>query len=977
MPDKDRDPSYTFNDNEGERFHFRRGIFAVLAVFIVVYVIWLIVAGIFIFPLCSHCPIEALWAVLWVLALLSAVYVGYFAHLDLSTQDGLRKFSRAKIIAVRFGYGVAAFLAIVWFVLLVAYAGVFTRVGVSSFGKAEVQGIKGKIEIGMGVNNIMSVAAEDELDMAYGLGWGHATYRLFQMEIQRRIGQGKLAEVVGEGGLDFDKFTLTTGFYDSAVRNLQDMDHHFLAVAQAYVNGVNDFIRSNGKISLGFTLLGFKPKPVFSVADVLTYAKLVSYQLSGNWNSEIGRLQDHILRSVSGTRLSQLDPMDPQSTTTVISDAALGNRYAHIPPSTHRNVSLESEVDRLDAFMTSAGRTSASAVSLAAQTARRSAKRSETSRQGESSLEHMLQQEEETGDGAYLRDLLSMMAVGRGQSNIFAETLPEGGNVLKRAQSQFPSFFSAGRGFMKASNNWVVHGSRTLTGMPFLANDPHLTLNLPSIWMMASLNTSKYNAIGASFPGVPGIPIGRNNHVVWGVTNSGMDVQDLYVMDEVNATAYRHNGVEKAYVWRHETIKVKGKADVDWPVRHSVYGPVVNPIYEEDGDLGHAVSLKWTTLERNDTTVRAFYELLSVKNWDEFREALSHYVAPAQNFIYADKEGNIGYQLPGPIPIRVEGHTGTYPVPGNGSYDWIRYSDFWNESLWVLNPPEGYIVSANNMIATSRYPINILNDRDWEPRYRGQRITQLLNSPYKVDIGDMETIQLDTVSLFALEFVQSWRYFRDLSTAAKYWEENMRTWDGNELASSRQALVLNSLWAAMSKLIIPETDVPWQNPRYWLSMVSNATFPDPICAADGYDCALTLSKTFNSALKNRRITAKTKKNWGSYHSTALTSQIFGNSSVKCLFNRFRPGSGSPFTVNVANYNVDTLNTVSGPSYRQIVDVQDWDKSEYILPGGPAELITSPLYSDLYKSWADGEYIPLTTEDPYTHGRFTLNPKGGK
>jgi penicillin amidase len=878
------------------------------------------------------------------------------------THDGLRQYSRGKRIAVRIGYGVSVLLMVVWFVLLVAYAAVFTNVGTTMTGKAKVMGIKGEIVLGLGENEILSVVASDEMDAMYGLGWAHAEYRLFQMEIQRRIGRGKLSEVVGKAGLDVDKFSLTTGFYAAAERGINDLSPEVLAAAQAYVNGVNEFIKSKHKSSLGFVLLGFKPEPIFTVTDVLTYAKLISYSLSGNWRDEIGRFRDHRLRGVSGQRLDQLSPMDPQSTTTVISDAALGTRYDHIPPSTHRNVSLASEVQRLDEYLATAGRTNAAAsVSRKRSTSERD---SSTSSSSFSSVASQV----ENDDYTYLSDLLRMVSED-------ADTGAKGKSVFERAKARFPSFFASKRGFMKASNNWVIHGSRTRSGQPLLANDPHLQLTLPSIWFMASIKTNSYTAIGASFPGICGIPIGHNDHISWGVTNSGMDVQDLFAMDEISYNTYRHNGTAQVYNIRQETIKVKGGKDVSWPVRESLYGPVVNPIYEEDdGDLGYSLSLRWTTLERNDTTIEAFYGLLFAQNWNDFRSSLSKYVAPAQNFIYADKQGNIGYQLPGPIPIRVDGHTGTYPVPGNGSFDWIRKSDFWNESLWVLNPPEGYIVSANNMIATAKYPLNILNDRDWEPRYRAERITQLVNSPYPLTMDDMQAIQQDTVSLFALEFVRGFRFLSGLNKQAKDWVEYLLNWDGNELAGSKAALAFESMWVEVARLTVKETEDPWENPRYWINVLHNRTFPDPSCVSDGYDCGTSLGKALNLGLKVRGVgTINTKKTWGTLHGALLRSSIFGNSSVACLFNRKRPTGGSSWTVNVAEYDLDTMDTITGPSYRQVIDLSDLEQSTYILPGGPQEAITSSLYASGFKHWVQGEYLSMTTKNPYKLGKFVIIP----
>lgn len=268
----------------------------------------------------------------------------------------------------------------------------------------------------------------------------------------------------------------------------------------------------------------------------------------------------------------------------------------------------------------------------------------------------------------------------------------------------------------------------SLSGKPLLCNDPHLTLMAPSIWILNSIATPSTNTVGSSFPGLPSVVIGRNEHIAWGVTDTGVDVevcargfclcrypahyiwlshqghhhpQDFYIMQEKEGdnSKYLYKGAYVPYTLRNEVIAIKDKPSMTMVVRESVYGPVFN----DNGlntDLGSTpLCLQFISIMKdvNDTTLDAFLAINKAQNWEQYRAALSKYVAPAQNFIYADIEGNIGYQMPGLIPVRQKSHTGAVPVPGDGSFDWQGYVPF--DSLpRTFNPSADFVASANNRV---------------------------------------------------------------------------------------------------------------------------------------------------------------------------------------------------------------------------------------------------------------------------------------
>ena len=305
-------------------------------------------------------------------------------------------------------------------------------------------------------------------------------------------------------------------------------------------------------------------------------------------------------------------------------------------------------------------------------------------------------------------------------------------------------------GSHKGSNNWVVAGERTASGKPMLANDPHLGAQIPSIWYLAVVHGDRLHAAGATFPGLPTVVIGHNERVAWGVTNLGPDVQDLFVerVNPANPNQYEVNGQWVDMAVRAEDIRVKGaKEPVKWAARSTRHGPLISDVTDE---RGRALSLRWTSLDPGDTTIDAFLALNYAANWDDFRNSLRSFVAPSQNFVYADVDGNIGYFGPGRIPVRAHGD-GSSPVPGwNDEYAWTGWIPF-EELPQTFNPAAGYVVTANHKVTPPGYRHFISND--WAPPYRAERITELLTSVDKLTPDDFARIQADQTSAQARELL--------------------------------------------------------------------------------------------------------------------------------------------------------------------------------------------------------------------------------
>ena len=325
----------------------------------------------------------------------------------------------------------------------------------------------------------------------------------------------------------------------------------------------------------------------------------------------------------------------------------------------------------------------------------------------------------------------------------------------------------------KGSNNWVVSGRLTKSHMPILASDPHLSFAAPNLWYLADIQTPAFHIIGATIPGLPAMIIGHNDHIAWGITNACVDAQDLYVEDDKTTD----------YKIIPETINIKGSTALSLTVRESIHGPVISDVTTA-GKIGQSIALKWPALMPNDTTIQSFLELTYVENWQQFQVALSHYISPSQNFIYADKAGNIGYYLSGKIPVR-SGFSGALPVSSKQHLEWRGYIPFANMPH-VFNPEKGYIVTANNQITPASYPYQLTSRCAVTP-HRAERIDQLIREKSAITTADMASIQNDTTTLLWQDLRELLLQTEVLDADSKLALEKLKTWDGNMNVESEAA----------------------------------------------------------------------------------------------------------------------------------------------------------------------------------------------
>ncbi len=556
------------------------------------------------------------------------------------------------------------------------------------------------------------------------------------------------------------------------------------------------------------------------------------------------------------------------------------------------------------------------------------------------------------------------------------------------------------------SNSWAVSGKLTTTGQPLLANDMHLGIQMPSIWIQNSLHcmpksdACPFDVTGFSFAGVPGVVAGHNDRVAWAFTNLGPDVQDLFIekVNPENLNQYEVDGKWVDFETRKETIRVVGGESVEITVRISRHGPVISDTYGPLKDNvdpknpeavpfkdktgvevpeNYVIALAWTALTPN-TPFEAIWGFDRAQNWDEFRAAARMWSVPAQNLLYADVDGNIAYQTPGAIPIRKNGD-GTLPVPGwNSEYDWTGFIPF-DELPYVLNPESGFIATANNQANPRDYPYLIT--KDWDYGQRAARIVDMIqNAPGKIDAEYIQSIHGDSKSLNAevlVPILLSLKLDPELATVR---DQYLSEWDYQETADSQATSLFEWFWSnALTDTFqddLPEAYLPGGGSRWYVVMRNLVQQPDSPWWDDQATndkvetrddiFARAFSETIAQIQKEYGKDIAKLPAWGELHSATFRNQTLGNAGIfliEDLFNRgpFVTGGGKSI-VNATGWTVGESFEVNWlPSEREIVDLSNLDNSIAIHTTGESGHAYHPHYVDMAPLWAKVEYYPMWWE----------------
>jgi penicillin amidase len=778
-------------------------------------------------------------------------------------------------------------------------------------GQLKVDGLTAPIEIIRDRDAIPHVFAATRNDGLFGLGYVHAQDRLWQMELQRRIGHGRLSEVLGEAALPQDRFLRTVGFSRAAYSAWTAMPDWARDETNAYIAGINAFIATHHGSSLPpeFSLLRFEPEP-WTGPDVVVWVKMMAWDLSGNYNFELLR-HDLTLR-VGSERMAQLMLPYPPG----------GLSMIKWPP----GPAGADEPDRSDW-------------------------------PGKSRLPHVRTTNE---SGASFGSAGFLAAA-------FSEALNAGTPVVR---DFLRDSISEGLG----SNNWVVDGTMTASRLPLLANDPHLGARLPSTWYLAHVSAGGLDVVGATLPGTPAVALGRNRFIAWGATSVDADVQDLY-REHLNpaGTTFEFRGAEEPITIVPETIAVKGGAPVTIDVRITRHGPLVSDAINYINATSklsprppqvEPLALRWTALDSTDETLSSFLKLNEARDWAQFTDALRTFVTPSQNFVYADVNGHIGYYLPGRIPVRASGD-GSIPTDGwRGETEWTGSVPF-DDLPHVFDPPEHFIVTANNRPAPPPYPY--LLGLEWTEPFRAQRIVSLLQGRSKLGSDDFARIQSDTRSMAAERLLPILlAHARPQSDPDKAAIALLRQWNLDARGDSAATAIFEAWYYHLgTKLVAPvlgselaESYTTRSSPLVRFLTSTLAGNDSPWCdnpqtpARETCDQAVTAALREGMAdLEQRMGSDMSSWRWDRVHSVEFPHQLAVVAPLRALLSRSVPNGSDWSTVNVGPSAAGHLYEQRAlPGFREIVDLSPANDSRFIEDVGQSGHFLSPHYDDFLPDW---------------------------
>ncbi|UCE40698.1 MAG: penicillin acylase family protein [Candidatus Aminicenantes bacterium] len=712
-------------------------------------------------------------------------------------------------------------------------------------GSVSVQGLKEEVKIITDTWGVPHIYADTEKDLFFACGYIHANERMWQMDLTRRTGYGRLSELFGEALLERDRFVRVIGLKEAALMDYELLPPEIKDMLVAYSQGVNAWLDSRRwKWPPEFSLMRYRPEP-WNPLDSLIIKQVMAMLLSTDFPSE-------------AVRSNLIYRMGQERALQVLEEGVK-------PPSF--------ETEKISLSM--------------------------------------------------LLDIV----------------------------------------YPQQTNNWILSGDRTISGKPLLANDPHLEINLPPVWYEMHLHCSSLNVMGVTIPGLPWVIIGHNDAIAWGLSNSTVDAQDLYIekFNETKDMYWEKNGWVPL-MRKEEVIQVKGRREpenleVTWTKR----GPVISPHIIESQN---PISLKWT-IHQGDRVFKAGYLLNKAQNWDDFAAALSLFDSPSQNFGYADKNNNIGYYLGGKIPLRTE-EAALFPFPSwREGGDWQGYLEE-DQKPNLYNPEEGLIVTANQNILPEDYPFYV--SFDWDAPFRANRIKEFLLQKSKHSVSSLQSLQGDIYSQKgelikplirniagaqgklkqALNILQNWDLQMDSGNAPALYATFMNFFP-EEIFRDELKEDFRSFDFFFRRKMAGVLRILSEPDSFWFD---NKETPEIEKRED------VIKSTLIRAYNRLDWLYGSPENWDWSKMNAIRYQHpLGRLFIFRFFNLgSHPSNGNAFTVKV-NY-LTSHKTSWSASYRQVIDLSDWDKSVCVISSGQSGHFLSRFYDNQVPLWLGGEYHPM-------------------
>ena len=753
-------------------------------------------------------------------------------------------------------------------------------------GSVTAKGLAAPVEVLRDKDGIPHIFARSEHDGWFAMGYVHAQDRLWQMDFQRRIAQGRLSEILGERAFDTDRLMRTLGIARVADRIVAHADARTRANLEAYAAGVNAYVDSGATLPIEFHVFDVDFEP-WKPADTMGWLGVMAWDLSTNFRLELTRLR--FAAKLGRERVNEILPPYPGDAAIALPD--FKQLYAELEPTARALLAVTPNNEQ---------------------------------------------------------------AVG--------------------------------------SNNWVVDGTRSETGKPLLANDPHLGLQAPSLWYLVHLSTPDGNLVGGTLPGVPFVVLGRNDHLAWGFTTTSSDTEDLFVERVVpgDPASYLTPRGPAKFETHEEVIRVRGE-ERRITVRSTRHGPVISDALKIAADAaprGHVLALAWPALSEDNGVARAGFALDRARTRAELVAALKDFDAPQQNVVYADREGHIGFIAPALVPIRRADNEamGRVPVPGwEAKYDWQGFIPY-DKLPQFQDPPSHKIVTANNKITPPGYKPFI--SVDWYPPYRADRIEAMLAAKPKHSLDSFARIQADVQSAAARELLPAALAAKPSTDEGREAQAMLKGWNGAMDTGAAAPLVFAAWYRELTRLVYADElgdlfDSAWEHRLQFMAAVMKGEhgldrWCDDVRTPAKETCAQQAAAAFDRAAADlrKRYGRPSGWSWGHAHTAAGDHRPLGFFPlIGSLFN-VDPGTpGDAYSVDVGSYTLrDEARPFANrhaPSLRAIYDLADLDRSRFMQSTGQSGNVLSPWYSSFAERWAKVEYVTIPAKREAIAAEHTL------